>query len=29
VVNQGTDAGQEVPHYHIHLLGGGRLGKMA
>jgi histidine triad (HIT) family protein len=29
VVNQGADAGQMVPHYHMHILGGGRLGGMA
>jgi histidine triad (HIT) family protein len=29
VVNQGADAGQVVPHYHLHILGGGRLGGMA
>lgn len=25
VVNNGRDAGQEVPHLHLHLLGGRRL----
>ena len=25
VINNGRDAGQEVPHLHIHLLGGRRL----
>ena len=29
VVNQGPDSGQEVPHYHLHILGGHRLGPMA
>ncbi len=29
VVNQGRDSGQEVPHFHLHVLGGGRLGPMA
>jgi len=29
VVNQGNDSGQQVPHLHLHLLGGGRLGEMA
>ncbi len=29
VVNQGTDSGQQVPHLHLHLLGGERLGGMA
>ena len=28
VVNQGADAGQEVPHFHLHILGGRRLGAM-
>ena len=26
VINCGRDGGQEVPHLHIHLLGGQRLG---
>lgn len=26
VSNRGTDAGQEVPHLHVHVLGGGKLG---
>ncbi|MCR5537260.1 MAG: histidine triad nucleotide-binding protein [Succinivibrio sp.] len=26
VVNVGRDGGQEVPHLHVHLLAGGRLG---
>lgn len=26
IVNQGEHAGQLVPHFHIHLLGGKRLG---
>jgi histidine triad (HIT) family protein len=26
VINQGDDAGQTVPHLHVHLLGGRRLG---
>lgn len=25
VVNNGSDAGQEVPHLHIHVIGGRRL----
>lgn len=25
IVNQGWDAGQTVPHLHVHLLGGGPL----
>ncbi len=28
VINQGLDAGQEVTHLHMHLLGGKRLGAM-
>ncbi len=28
IVNQGPDSGQEVPHFHMHLLGGKRLGPM-
>ena len=28
VVNQGDNAGQDVPHLHMHLLGGKRLGGM-
>ena len=28
VVNQGSDSGQEVPHLHLHVLGGRRLGAM-
>ena len=28
IANQGTDAGQEVPHFHLHILGGRRLGAM-
>ena len=26
--NMGPDAGQEVPHFHVHLFGGGPLGPM-
>ena len=26
--NMGRDAGQEVPHFHVHLFGGGPLGPM-
>ena len=26
VVNVGPDGGQEVPHLHVHLLAGGKLG---
>ena len=28
IVNQRDDAGQEVPHLHLHVLGGRRLGAM-
>ena len=28
VINCGGDAGQEVPHLHLHLLGGQRLSRM-
>lgn len=28
LANAGPDAGQEVPHLHVHLFGGGRLGPM-
>ena len=28
VINQGSDSGQEVPHLHLHVLGGRRLGAM-
>jgi len=28
LANTGPDAHQEVPHYHIHLAGGGKLGPM-
>ncbi len=27
-INQGADAGQEVAHLHLHILGGRRLGPM-
>jgi histidine triad (HIT) family protein len=29
VLNQGEDAGQAVPHLHLHILGGGALGPFA
>lgn len=28
ISNAGDDGVQEVPHYHMHILGGRRLGKM-
>lgn len=28
IINQGLDAGQTVPHLHVHLLGGAPLGPM-
>ena len=28
VVNNGSEAGQEVPHLHMHLLGGRRMGRI-
>ncbi len=28
IINCGPDGGQEVPHLHMHLLGGRRLGRM-
>lgn len=28
ISNCGSDGGQEVPHLHLHLLGGKRLGRM-
>ena len=28
VVNQGVEAGQEVPHFHLHILGGRAMGAM-
>jgi len=28
LANHGTDANQEVPHFHIHIFGGRRLGAM-
>ena len=28
VINEGADSGQEVPHLHLHVLGGRRLGAM-
>ncbi len=29
VSNNGPDGGQEVPHFHVHLIGGRKLGGMA
>ena len=28
LANHGPDSGQEVPHYHVHIFGGGSLGPM-
>ncbi|GBR06617.1 histidine triad nucleotide-binding protein [Acetobacter oeni] len=28
ISNVGPDSGQEVPHFHVHLLGGRRLGAL-
>lgn len=28
LANTGTDGGQEVPHFHVHLFGGRKLGRM-
>ena len=28
VANTGANGGQEVPHFHVHILGGGRVGPM-
>ena len=28
LANHGVDANQEVPHFHIHIFGGRRLGQM-
>lgn len=28
LANMGGDAGQEVPHFHVHIFGGRRLGRM-
>ncbi|GAB6052484.1 histidine triad nucleotide-binding protein [Magnetospira thiophila] len=28
IANHGTDGGQEVPHFHMHVLGGRPLGPM-
>lgn len=28
IANAGADGGQEVPHYHVHVLGGANVGPM-
>jgi histidine triad (HIT) family protein len=28
IANTGVNGGQEVPHYHVHLLGGKKIGRM-
>jgi histidine triad (HIT) family protein len=28
IVNTGADGGQEVPHYHVHIIGGAPVGPM-
>ena len=28
IANAGAHGGQEVPHYHVHILGGAQLGSM-
>jgi diadenosine tetraphosphate (Ap4A) HIT family hydrolase len=28
IVNTGDHGGQEVPHFHVHILGGGPVGRM-
>jgi histidine triad (HIT) family protein len=28
IANTGDDGGQEVPHFHVHILGGHKLGAM-
>lgn len=28
LTNMGVDGGQEVPHFHVHIFGGKRLGRM-
>lgn len=28
IANTGADGGQEVPHFHIHIVGGKTIGKM-
>jgi histidine triad (HIT) family protein len=28
IANTGLNGGQEVPHFHVHIAGGGKLGRM-
>ena len=28
LTNMGLEGGQEIPHFHVHLFGGRRLGRM-
>ena len=28
ITNEGTDSNQEVPHFHVHILGGENLGSL-
>ena len=28
ITNSGTDGGQEVPHFHIHILAGEKIGRL-
>ncbi len=28
IINNGSDSGQEVPHLHVHLIGGRKLGPL-
>lgn len=28
IANTGANGGQEVPHFHVHILGGGKVGPM-
>ena len=28
ITNHGTDSGQEVPHFHVHVLGGENVGSL-
>lgn len=28
IANTGANGGQEVPHFHVHIVGGGRVGPM-